>query len=266
MHIQNIKASIADTISEIQNKGNHLISSMKEGATSILQKLKGHGKTLGNKQTDIKTRNVIAKSDTWGNNPELKINYTNAKESWQKGLIDKYNMGDIKGWVAAVTENITKYPDSFNKIFSKEQGIFKLDKLSSKDLTTIISKLSSEKDALSFCKSLPDIKAKEIFNKNANDINQNDVVRMRLKNQSDSLLASLKPLSESYRGKIQIPRKKFEMTGENKVSKDELDKILDELHETPVAKKIINSTPKLTPPPTNSLSDKEIDELLKDLM
>lgn len=94
MHIQNIKTSIADTISEIQNKGNHLISSMKEGATSILQKLKGHGKTLGNKQTDIKTRNVIAKSDTWGNNSKLKINYTNAKESWQKGLIDKYNMGD----------------------------------------------------------------------------------------------------------------------------------------------------------------------------
>lgn len=145
---------------------------MKEGATSILQKLKGHGKTLGNKQTDIKTRSVIAKSDTWENNPELKINYTNAKESWQKGLIDKYNMGDIKGWAAAVTENITKYPDSFNKIFSKEQRIFKLDKL------------SSEEDALSFCKALPDEKTEEIFNKKANDIEQNDVVRMRLKNRS----------------------------------------------------------------------------------
>lgn len=123
-------------------------------------------------------------------------------------------------------------------------------KLSSEASKTMISKLSSEEDALRFCKALPDEKTEEIFNKKANDINQDDVfefVRMRLKNQSDSLLASLKPLSKSYRGKIQIPPKKLGMTGENKVSKDELDKLLDELEETPVAKKIINSTPKLTP-------------------
>ncbi len=136
-----------------ESKIHRFVSRLKSAVTNILQKL-GFCKApvLTSKHTvPVKLNSVTVRSfennNSFNSISAESININHIKQAWQEGLIRKRVNEGVDVWAKiVVVDNLKGDSSTFDQMFSRKDGVFNLDKLTSDELTALQKACNTVKD------------------------------------------------------------------------------------------------------------------------